>query len=726
VHYSWLYCINRPSKTKTGMNQDLEQEMLAETRHIVRVVNYRMAVPLFFVFWFLDILYVPQLKWEFLGLRCLILPTALLTGWWLKRAKTYHQAEQAGLFLVFMCGGIISTMIYMIGEQSLYDLPLQLVAIGGLGFIPWSRKYFVAALTSVYAPYLAIELARSGSMQDVDRLLVNAFFIVGVISITWIIHVYREQLRQRERSIRTNLQQEIEQRKKTEQQLIEARDQALAAKLAKESFLANMSHEIRTPLTAIIGFAEQAQDKGLTNTERMIALNTIVASGNHLLSIISDILDFSKIESSSIELENRAFDPKLVVDEVEALITPLAQKKGLLIKQIYKFPFPSKIISDAFRIKQILINLCGNAIKFTEHGSISITLEFDSRRNQMLYRVKDSGIGMSPEQQERIFEAFKQADSSITRRYGGTGLGLSLSSRLAELLGGSLSVNSQTGLGSEFILTISAGPIGDVPFINSPEQMTNRQLDQAGAGLTVGKLSGRVLLAEDNDNLQRLLSLNLGKLGLQVELAGNGEVAVSMALEKHYDLVLMDMQMPVLSGLDAVRQLRERGYTQPIVALTANASQEDRRQCLEAGCNEFLSKPITGERLYACLEQLLEQRTEQDRIQPLHSNLSNEGPEFADIIIQFIEKLPDLINNIETHYRSDDGAKLREVVHNLKGMGGGFGFPELTEYAAEIEKLMQQDDMPAIGMLIERLHALCQRIEAGLPFLASKSERDVG
>jgi CheY-like chemotaxis protein/HPt (histidine-containing phosphotransfer) domain-containing protein len=256
--------------------------------------------------------------------------------------------------------------------------------------------------------------------------------------------------------------------------------------------------------------------------------------------------------------------------------------------------------------------------------------------------------------------------------------------------------------------------------------MTDRQLERGEAGSAIAKLSGRVLLAEDNDSLQRLLTLNLRKLGLQVDLAGNGEIAVAMALENHYDLVLMDMQMPVLSGLDAVSRLRKQGYMQPIVALTANVSNEDRRQCLEAGCNEYLSKPITSERLFTCLGKLLDQQEGTETIQPLHSNLSSEGPEFVDIIVQFIVKLPDLINNIETNYRADDRVKLREVVHNLKGMGGGFGFPELTEHAAEIERLMQQDDMDAVAQLIGNLRILSQRIEAGLPFLISKIERNVG
>jgi signal transduction histidine kinase/CheY-like chemotaxis protein len=712
------------------MKEYLEQEMLQETRRIVAVINDKMAVPLFFLFWLLDILYVPQLKWQFLALRCLILPTALITHWRLKRAKTYRQAEQAGLFLIFMCSLLINIMTYIIGKESLYVVPLQLVAIGGLSFVPWSRGYFVSALLSVYVPYYAIELSRIETKEDINLLLVNSFFIVGIISITWVIHVYREKLRQRELGMRGELEREVEQRKQTEQALIEARDQALAAKQAKEVFLANMSHEIRTPLTAIIGFAEHALDHDLSNTERMVALSTIASSGNHLLSIINDILDFSKIEANSIELEHIAMDPIEVAAEVQSLVMPLTNKKGLHIKLVYDFPLPASIISDPVRIKQVLINLCSNAIKFTEHGAITITLSYDRENNLMIYRIKDSGIGMSEEQVKRIFDPFKQADSSITRRYGGTGLGLSLSRRLAQLLGGELTVNSQKDIGSEFELKIAAGDCQAAGLIQGLDQLGVRVRNEVDVA-PVMKLQGHVLLVEDNENNQRLLSLYLDKMGLEVTHAENGAVAVMLARNRQFDLVLMDMQMPVLSGVDAVRQLRADNYPQPIIALTANATQQDRRQCLDAGCNDFLTKPVTRERLYEKLVQYLAPApavtTEPEpQLEPLHSILSEQEPEFTEIVNQFIGKLPDMITTIDAAFWANDWEKFRETVHNLKGMGGGFGFPQLTEHAAEIEKLHNQQDYAAIQPQLAELQQLSQRIQAGIQQISSVHERNVG
>ena len=712
------------------MKHNLEQQRQEETRHIVSVISMKMAVPLFFVFWLLDILYVPQYKWEFLALRCLILPTAFITHWWLQRAKTYRQTELAGLFLIFMCGAIIDVMIYVIGKDSLYVVPLQLVAIGGLSFIPWSRGYFIAAVVSVYVPYYAIELSRLSDSADSNRLLVNSFFVVGVIILTWIIHAYREQLRRRELTMRLDLEKEIAHRKQTEQELIVARDQALAATQAKESFLANMSHEIRTPLTAIIGFAEHALDQDMSKSERITALNTIVASGHHLLNIINDILDFSKIEANSFELEQIAMDPIQLASEVQSLVMPLSSKKGLHIKLVYGFPLPASIVSDPVRIKQILINLCSNAIKFTEHGAITITLSFDVERNQMIYRVKDSGIGMTSEQLERVFDPFKQADSSITRRYGGTGLGLSLSRRLAKLLGGELSVNSQQHIGSEFEFTIAAGNDRELTFLHSLDQISERERQEPET-VAMEKLSGKVLLAEDNENNQRLLSLYLTKMGLQVTHAENGAIAVMQALNNHFDLILMDMQMPVLSGVDAVRQLREGGYTKSIIALTANATNEDRRLCLDAGCNDFLTKPITRERLYQMLAQYLNDTAQQLQpepvnVEPLYSILSEQEPEFVDIVNQFVAKLPDQIATIDAAFYANDWEKFREAVHNLKGMGGGFGFPQLTEDAAEIEKLLNQQDYAAIAPIITALQQLLQRIQAGVAQTSALDERSVG
>jgi len=705
------------------MDNLLAQEKSEEFRQITKVIAYKMAIPLYFIFWALDLLYVPQYKWEFLAIRSLIVPTVLITHWWLNHTTGFVQAERAGLFMIFMCATILNIMIYKIGSDQLYVILLQLVAIGGLTYVPWSRRYFIAAIFAIYLPYYVIELGRIKTQANHDFLFVISFFIGGVIVITQVIRNYREKLRHRERQVRNNLEKEVTQRKQTEQDLIVARDQALAATRAKEAFLANMSHEIRTPLTAIIGFAEYSLDNKVTEPERQAALKTIASSGNHLLNIINDILDFSKIEADSIKLEKHTLDPFQLVGEVQSLVMPLANKKELLIKLEYDFPLPVSIKSDSMRIKQILINLCSNAIKFSEKGSVVLSMAFDTSSNSLIYRVKDSGIGMTAQQTEQIFEPFKQADTSIARRYGGTGLGLSLSKRLATMLGGSVSVHSEPDVGSEFTLTIDAGQDSGRTFIDHIEQLSEYAA-QTPEESDFKNLAGDVLLAEDNENNQHLLSLYLTKMGLKVTTADNGKIALEQSRNKNYDLILMDMQMPVMSGVEATRQLRESGYLLPIIALTANTTEEDRRLCLDSGCNDFLTKPITREQLYQIVAQYVsEQQNPPEDTQPLYSTLMEEEPDIGDIVLQFIDQLPETIDNIRNAYEIGDRKKLKDLVHNLKGMGGGFGYPQLSDMSKKIEQLLLENNIEAIGTVIGEMDIVISRIKAGKPHIDNRTRR---
>ena len=248
---------------------DLEKEKISEIKQALTITSNKLGVPLYLLFWLLDLIYVPQYKWEFLGIRCLIIPTALILHWWLKYTNSVRQAEYAGLFLAFMGASILNVMVFVIGEGALYFIPLHLVAIAGLSFIPWSnRNFFIVALI-IYAPYLAIEISWLGHSYSIAQFSVNTFFIIGIIAVTWVIKSYREKLHNLELSMRLDLENEIDKRKQTEEELILARDSALAATQAKESFLANMSHEIRTPLTAIIGYADTGLDHDQTTQQRI-------------------------------------------------------------------------------------------------------------------------------------------------------------------------------------------------------------------------------------------------------------------------------------------------------------------------------------------------------------------------------------------------------------------------------------------------------------------------
>jgi PAS domain S-box-containing protein len=379
---------------------------------------------------------------------------------------------------------------------------------------------------------------------------------------------------------------------------------AKAANQAKSEFLANMSHEIRTPMTAILGYTDLLDSDAAESREmQREAVQTIRSNAQHLLTIINDILDMSKIEAGRMSVERIAMNPAQIVEEVVSLVRPRASGKGIGVNVAYDTPIPERIESDATRLRQILLNLTGNAIKFTEVGSVTIHAACDPEGERMEFSVVDTGIGMSPEQCEAIarFEAFSQADTSTARRFGGTGLGLRISNSLARLLGGWIDVKSQEGSGSTFTLSIATGSLEGVPMLGSDQILSMpgpaRTQEQEPRRTTERLLEGaRILLAEDGPDNQRLISYLLKKAGADVQLADNGRIAAEAiegaTPETLPELVLMDMQMPELDGYGAMRRLRRQGCTIPIVALTAHAMDGDRQKCLDAGADDYLTKPV--------------------------------------------------------------------------------------------------------------------------------------
>ncbi len=369
-------------------------------------------------------------------------------------------------------------------------------------------------------------------------------------------------------------------------------DKAEAANRAKSEFLANMSHEIRTPMTAILGYADLLRDN-LTDPEQLEAVTTVRRNGEHLLGIINNILDLSKIESGKLVVERVPCSPNEILRDVVALMKVRADGKGLPLEVIQLGTIPSTVLSDPVRVRQILVNLVGNAIKFTEAGCVKITMAFESEAGtspKLTFHVHDTGIGMSPEQVAELFRPFVQAEASTTRRYGGSGLGLVISQRLARILGGDITLESRIGQGSTFSVSIPAEPTPN----NDHGQSCDLTCPAAYRGDDLPSLNCRILLVEDGPDNQRLIAFLLKKAGAEVVLAENGQVAVEKALspDSLFDVILMDMQMPVMNGYEATRTLRQAGYDGPIVALTAYAMEDDQQRCLAAGCDSYLSKPI--------------------------------------------------------------------------------------------------------------------------------------
>lgn len=509
------------------------------------------------------------------------------------------------------------------------------------------------------------------------------------------------------------LQHRIEKRakRKTDTAIQEKRAAEDASK-AKSLFLANMSHEIRTPLTAIIGYGETLLRSDQSIQDRVDSVNTIINSGEHLLNLINDILDVSKIEAEKLVLDKCEVSPFTIIQEVENIIAGQAKRKGIEFSLAYDFPLPATIESDEIRVKQILLNLCSNAIKFTEKGFIRICLRYEKTMGRLYFIVQDSGIGMSQETMDVVFDSFTQADSSTTRKYGGTGLGLTLSKQLARLLGGDIDVDSKLGIGSTFALFLPAAEQQNENLIYDVNDIPTFEKEiEYSQGYE--KLHGNVLIAEDNINNQKLVKHHLEKMGLNVTAVDNGKQAIDAALANDFDLVFMDIQMPVMGGLEAVKKLREKGFYKPVVALTANALQEDKQKCLNVGCDDYATKPIHYDHLYQITRRYMKVIPDNANDPPLYSAILNEGEDYRKLVKSFILELEPTRKKLQLACQEQEWELISTIIHQLKGLGGGYGFPDITAIASKIEFQLVSRNYEEVFNLLSELYALFNRIEIG-------------
>lgn len=390
---------------------------------------------------------------------------------------------------------------------------------------------------------------------------------------------------------------DITQQKKAEDELKAAKIEAEKANHLKSAFLANMSHEIRTPLGAMVGFADLLKDPSLSREEHDNYIDILIRSGDQLSMIINDILDLSKVEAGHMKLDYVETDPKTIATDIVSLLSVKAKEKNLILEFLPDESTPSIFITDPGRVKQILMNIVGNAIKFTQVGSIKIKSYgiFEEKKGNLLYfEVTDTGIGISKEEHEGIFKAFVQADSTLARKFGGTGLGLALSRQLARHLGGDISITeSIEGKGSVFLVCIQ-----DKPQLLTLEETRKVEEVFVEQPLSEGKLEGvKVLVVDDSPDNRQLFGHFLNHYGAVVDFAENGVIGVRKALGSDFDVVLMDIQMPEMDGYTATQRLREVGYRKPIIALTAHAMTEVRKKCLSVGCTDHLTKPIKSQSL---------------------------------------------------------------------------------------------------------------------------------
>ncbi len=527
---------------------------------------------------------------------------------------------------------------------------------------------------------------------------------------------------------------DISRSKQVEKELREATNQAEEASRTKSEFLANMSHEIRTPLTSVLGFADLLLDPDLGESDRLNYIQAVRRNGQHLLGLINDVLDLSKLQADKVQVERVEFSLHQLLHDVVSVMQVRAHEKGLDLHVVYETPIPVIIRNDAMRIRQILFNLLSNAIKFTPKGSVTLSCRFmepgtDASRLELA--VSDTGIGMNADDIEALFQPFHQANLSTTREYGGTGLGLAICRALSEALGGEMLVESRPGGGSCFSLKLYQSVPADADMVSEHYMAIDSYDSLPHQGPTPQTLSGRILLAEDGLDNQLLIATILKRQGLDVDVAKDGIEANDMAIralneKQPYDLILMDMQMPRLDGYGATAKLRHKGYSGPVVALTAHAMSGERERCLKVGCNDYLTKPISRSILIAAVQSWLpddkvrEPRPGGTRI-PNADTPSPEGaiqstfaddPEMKELIEGFIDRLPMTIQNLQSAYDSGDSNTLWRLAHQLKGSAGGYGFQAISRIAAKVEKAVRQPESDhELYLAMKQLTQTCARVK---------------
>jgi len=438
--------------------QQLEKEKLDEMRAVVITITGYMVLPLYLIFWVTDLVYVPEFKWEFLFLRCLVIPIALAANYYIKKAVTLLVAQQVALIYVFSLAAIINVMIFMMADPiTPYYTGLILISIGGLAFFPWDKKYFIYVVLAIFFPYVCIVYYLEPNKSDLVYLIVIGFFINGMITVLWVVNFFRERLRVKEIISRLELKEEIIKRQAVENDLVEARDVALQASQEKSIFLANMSHELRTPLNAIIGYSELLQDAvdDDGNEKYIKDLSKIDSAGRNLLQLINGVLDISKIEAGQMELLIEELNIEKFIFDIKSTLQPLIATNN----NEFKVDCPSNIgfmKSDETKLRQIIYNLGSNAGKFTNNGKVTLSVSevVILSEEWIRFDMSDTGIGMSADQMSKVFKEFTQGDSSTTKKFGGTGLGLSICKRFCEMLKGDVFLTSKEGFGSIFTVLI--------------------------------------------------------------------------------------------------------------------------------------------------------------------------------------------------------------------------------------------------------------------------------
>ena len=516
----------------------------------------------------------------------------------------------------------------------------------------------------------------------------------------------------------TGILRDVSDRQAVEQALIQTREQAIESSRLKSEFLANMSHEIRTPMNGVTGMLELLLEEPLNEQQRK-RVSVALGSAHALLTIINDILDLSKIEAGRLDLSPDWTDVRGLVDDVVSILRPLGAEKGVQVEGTCALDVPARVLTDGGRLRQVLLNLAGNGVKFTDEGRVSIAAAVvASMRDKVRLRctVSDTGIGIPSDQIPLVFEKFTQLDGAAERRAGGTGLGLSICRKLIDLMGGSLQVTSQMGRGSTFWFEV------DLAF--ETQERVGPVVATPALPTDVSQARGvRVLLVEDNPVNRQFALAVLKSVGAVVAVAKDGGEAVRMATADPYDLILMDCQMPVLDGYEATRRIRAAGITTIVIALTANAMEGDRARCTAAGMDDYLAKPIRPDTLRAAVASAARRTPEADRV---HADVGVDAEEITvriggdrellvDISRLFVTHAPEMMQALHAAAGTRDAAALSSAAHALKGSIGNFTQGPAFELARRIEKASDAGDLEtacaAIPDLAREVQRLCDALD---------------
>jgi signal transduction histidine kinase/DNA-binding response OmpR family regulator len=482
---------------------------------------------------------------------------------------------------------------------------------------------------------------------------------------------------------------------------IAQKEQQLAASAtdAKSRFLANVSHEIRTPLNSIIGYSEILSDVHASDDDKTKAILAVHNGGQYLLNIVNDVLDLSKIEAGKIQLVKADISLIGLLQEVTAYMEGFAREKHLAFNLKLNFPLPYEFNSDPTRLKQILLNLCNNAIKFTHQGQVDLQVHWDTFRQRFIFVISDTGPGMSDEQQLRLFTAFSQGNQSTSRKYGGTGLGLYISKQLTEMLGGHIKVTSQEGQGSQFAVYIPyIEAINNQVMINQSQAEEVLQSDLQPS-VDVPKLKGHILCADDNEDNRQLVAYLVAKTGAQLTLVEDGQQALNATENITFDLILMDMQMPEMDGLQVTTILKQRGFKAPIIMLTANVDSNSKQNMLAAGAEAHFAKPIDSQSFYAMLGEYLGEDTRKgkshqavvDKKSPTKD--TEKRSEFEQLIQNYRLSFKNKLADIQTAIEKADWVQIKSLMHKLKGSAGSYGFGQLSDFAILVEEHIDQGNL---------------------------------